>query len=89
MPCKECENGKVKWGETGDCQYDSISECEEANKDYYEDMKETKIVELVIENDNESLAIDAISLVTSPSNRARFCVSLEKRKNNLTFAKGR
>ena len=41
MPCEECENGKVKWGKTGECQYDSIAECEEANKDYYE--KETKI----------------------------------------------
>jgi|TARA_R110000824_G_scaffold323541_1_gene510486 hypothetical protein len=86
MPCKECENGKVKWGETGDCQYESIAECEEANKDYYEDMKETKIVELVIENDNESLAIDAISLVTSPAIEQDF-VFFGKEKNNLTFAK--
>jgi hypothetical protein len=86
MPCKECENGKVKWGKTGDCKYDSIAECEEANKDYYEDMKETKIVELVIENDNESLAIDAISLVTAPAIEQDF-VFFGKEKNNLTFAK--
>ena len=35
MPCYKCENGKWKFGETGKCQYDSKSQCEEANKDYY------------------------------------------------------
>jgi len=35
MPCYECENNKWKFGETGECQYDSKSECETANKDYY------------------------------------------------------
>ena len=48
MPCEKCDNGKYKWGKTGSCTYDSVAECEEANKDYYEDMKTTKIVELVI-----------------------------------------
>jgi len=86
MPCEECENGKVKWGKTGDCQYDSIAECEEANKDYYEEIKETKIVELVIDESNESLAIDAISLVSAPAIEQDF-VYFGKEKNNLTFAK--
>jgi len=84
MPCEECENGKVKWGKTGSCEYDSIAECEEANKDYYE--KTTSIVELVIEDDNQELAIDAISLVTSPAIEQDF-VYFGKEKNNLTFAK--
>ena len=35
MPCYECENGKWKFGQTGECQYDSKSECETENKDYY------------------------------------------------------
>ena len=35
MPCYECEEGKWRFGETGDCQYDSKSDCETANKDYY------------------------------------------------------
>ena len=39
MPCLECENGKWKFGETGKCQYDSKSDCETANKDYYEEIK--------------------------------------------------
>tara|TARA_R100000742_G_scaffold3746_1_gene887 strand:+ start:206 stop:934 length:729 start_codon:yes stop_codon:yes gene_type:complete len=86
MPCEECENGKVKWGKTGECQYDSIAECEEANKDYYEEPKITKIKELVIADDSQELAIDAISLVSSPAIEQDF-VYFGKEKNNLTFAK--
>ena len=86
MPCEECENGKYKWGKTGSCEYDSISECEEANKDYYEEIKETKIVELVIDESNESLAIDAISLVSAPAIEENM-VYMSKAKNNLTLAK--
>ena len=85
MPCEECENGKYKWGKTGSCKYDTKADCDEDNKDYYEDMKETKIVELIIA-DNEELAIDAISLVTSPAIESEF-VFFGKEKNNLTFAK--
>ena len=53
MPCEKCEDGKYKWGKTGSCKYDSKAECEEANKDYYDKMKETKIVELIIQDDNQ------------------------------------
>ena len=49
-------------------------------------MKETKIVELVIADDSQELAIDAISLVTSPAIEQDF-VFFGKEKNNLTFAK--
>jgi len=86
MPCEECENGKYKWGKTGSCTYDSVAECEEANKDYYEEIKETKIVELVIDESNESLAIDAISLVSAPAIEENM-VYMSKAKNNLTLAK--
>ena len=34
MPCKKCESGKYKWGDYGDCKYDSLSECESANSGY-------------------------------------------------------
>tara|TARA_R110000803_G_scaffold72223_7_gene135798 strand:+ start:1014 stop:1628 length:615 start_codon:yes stop_codon:yes gene_type:complete len=49
-------------------------------------MKNTKIVELVIQDENQELAIDAISLVTSPAIEQDF-VYFGKEKNNLTFAK--
>tara|TARA_B100001250_G_scaffold399818_1_gene409621 strand:- start:1372 stop:2094 length:723 start_codon:yes stop_codon:yes gene_type:complete len=84
MPCKKCKDGKVKWGETGSCEYDTIAECEEANKDYYE--KTTSIVELVIDESNESLAIDCISLVSAPAIEENM-VYMSKAKNNLTLAK--
>tara|TARA_R110002167_G_scaffold80217_1_gene220521 strand:- start:7085 stop:7798 length:714 start_codon:yes stop_codon:yes gene_type:complete len=84
MPCEECENGKYKWGKTGSCSYDTIAECEADNKDYYE--KTTSIVELVIDESNESLAIDAISLVSAPAIEENM-VYMSKAKNNLTLAK--
>ena len=84
MPCEKCENEKYKWGKTGSCTYDSVAECEEANKDYYE--KTTSIVELVIDDSNESLAIDAISLVTAPAIEENM-VYMSRAKNNLTLAK--
>ena len=49
-------------------------------------MKETRIVELIIADDSQELAIDAISLVTSPAIEQDF-VYFGKEKNNLTFAK--
>tara|TARA_R110000803_G_scaffold25845_5_gene61733 strand:+ start:2965 stop:3573 length:609 start_codon:yes stop_codon:yes gene_type:complete len=49
-------------------------------------MKETRIVELVIGDESQELAIDAISLVTSPAIEQDF-VYFGKEKNNLTFAK--
>jgi len=86
MPCEECENGKYKWGKTGSCKYDTKADCEEDNKDYYEEEKTTSIVELVINDENQELAIDAISLVTAPAIEQDF-VFFGKEKNNLTFAK--
>tara|TARA_R100001086_G_scaffold125343_3_gene64805 strand:- start:429 stop:1151 length:723 start_codon:yes stop_codon:yes gene_type:complete len=86
MPCKKCKNGKTKWGEKGECEYETVAECEEANKDYYEDLKVTKIVELLVSEENKDLTIDAISLVNSPAIEQDF-VYFGKEKNNLTLAK--
>jgi hypothetical protein len=49
-------------------------------------MKPTRIVELVIQDDNQELAIDAISLVSAPAIEQDF-VYFGKEKNNLTLAK--
>lgn len=48
--------------------------------------KNTRIVELVIADDSQELAIDAISLVSSPAIEENM-VFFGKEKNNLTFAK--
>ena len=34
MPCTKCEEGKYKWGETGECKYDTLQDCESANHKY-------------------------------------------------------
>jgi hypothetical protein len=78
MPCKECDNGKYKWGD-GDCQYDNLQECEKAHDTY-------DIVELIVDENNEELAIDAISLVTSPAIETDF-VYFNDIESNLTLAK--
>jgi len=49
-------------------------------------MESTKIVELLIDENSEELAIDAISLVSAPAIEQDF-VYFGKEKNNLTFAK--
>ena len=49
-------------------------------------MNDTRIVELVIDEDSQELAIDAISLVSAPAIEQDF-VFFGKEKNNLTFAK--
>ena len=78
MPCKQCENGKYKWG-NGDCKYDTLQECEKAHQNY-------DIVELIVDENNEELAIDAISLVTSPAIETDF-VYFNATESNLTLAK--
>tara|TARA_R110002020_G_scaffold470398_1_gene696265 strand:- start:6771 stop:7871 length:1101 start_codon:yes stop_codon:yes gene_type:complete len=34
MPAKQCQNGKWKWGESGECVYDSEQEANDDNADY-------------------------------------------------------
>ena len=34
MPCTKCEEGKYKWGETGECEYATKEACESANHKY-------------------------------------------------------
>ena len=50
-------------------------------------MKPTRIVELVIQDDNQELAIDAISLVSAPAIEQDFVFMKKKEKSNLTLAK--
>ena len=43
MPCTKCEDGKYKWGETGECKYDTKEACEKANPKKYSKMKPTPL----------------------------------------------
>lgn len=35
MPCEECENGYYKWGQTGECEYETLEDCQLANQGEY------------------------------------------------------
>tara|TARA_R110002020_G_scaffold225959_5_gene436318 strand:- start:16087 stop:16470 length:384 start_codon:yes stop_codon:yes gene_type:complete len=35
MPCEECENGLYKWGATGECEYQTLEDCQTANQGEY------------------------------------------------------
>jgi hypothetical protein len=51
MPCKECENGKWRWGESGECMYESKEDCEIANQDaYLEETLKPKADDIVIDH---------------------------------------
>ena len=43
MPCTKCKDGKYKWGETGECKYDTKESCEKANPKNYNKMRPTPI----------------------------------------------
>jgi len=43
MPCTKCKDGKYKWGETGECKYDSKESCEKANPKKYSKMRPTPL----------------------------------------------
>jgi chromosome segregation ATPase len=43
MPCKKCKDGKYKWGNTGECKYDTKEACEKANLKKYNNMKPTPL----------------------------------------------
>ena len=32
MPCYKCSNGKYKYGENGNCQFDTLGKCREAEQ---------------------------------------------------------
>ena len=43
MPCTKCEDGKYKWGKTGECKYDTKEACEKANPKKYNKMQPTPL----------------------------------------------
>ena len=35
MPCEECEEGMYKWGENGECLYETLEDCQLANQEEF------------------------------------------------------
>jgi len=42
MPAEECNNGMWKWGETGECKYETQEEAEQDNEDTIEKKKKQR-----------------------------------------------
>jgi HK97 family phage prohead protease len=59
MPAKECENGKWKSGETGECKYETQEEAEKDNEDYneLEEMKLEKRHIISVTEDDDTYTI--------------------------------
>ena len=59
MPAEECNNGKWKWGETGECKYETQEEAEEDNEDYNEteEMKLDKRHIISVTEDDDTYTI--------------------------------
>ena len=44
MPCTKCKDeNKWKWGESGECKYESKEACEKANPKHYNKMRPTPL----------------------------------------------
>ena len=43
MPCTKCKDGKYKWGESGECKYETKEACEKANHKYNKMEKPTPL----------------------------------------------
>ena len=56
MPCTKCKEGKYKWGKTGECEYDSLDACEQANHKY--EMKPTPLGQKTYEEYAKELGVD-------------------------------
>ena len=61
MPSIECDNGKWKWGETGECKYETQEEAESDNEDYISDNEEDRDMTTL----NTTAYDNAVSLIKS------------------------
>jgi hypothetical protein len=72
MPCTKCEDGKYKWGETGECKYDSKEACEKANPKKYSKMNPTPLGKKTYEEYEKELKefnlskVERVELATIP-----------------------
>ena len=57
MPAEECNNGMWKWGETGECKYESQEEAEEDNEDYEEEQN-NKIMKEQVKDKRHIISIE-------------------------------
>ena len=94
MPAEECNNGKWKWGETGECKYDSQEEAEEDNEDYYENnddcscdycscdsncnCKNNKEIEVEVEEKSTEMQLDKRHIISITEDDDTYTIVYEK-----------
>jgi len=94
MPAEECNNGKWKWGETGECKYDSQEEAEEDNEDYYENnddcscdycscdsncnCKNNKEIEVEVEEKSTEMQLDRRHIISITEDDDTYTIVYEK-----------
>tara|TARA_R100000789_G_scaffold98583_2_gene102795 strand:+ start:564 stop:1526 length:963 start_codon:yes stop_codon:yes gene_type:complete len=79
MPAEECNNGKWKWGETGECKYDSQEEAEKDNEDYYENNEEkNKEIEVEVEEKSTEMQLDKRHIISVTENDDTYTIVYEK-----------
>jgi len=79
MPAEECNNGKWKWGETGECKYDSQEEAEEDNEDYYENNEgKNKEIEVEVEEKSTEMQLDKRHIISVTEDDDTYTIVYEK-----------
>jgi hypothetical protein len=79
MPAEECNNGLWKWGETGECKYDSQEEAEEDNEDYYENNEEkNKEIEVEVEEKSTEMQLDKRHIISVTEDDDTYTIVYEK-----------
>ncbi len=79
MPAEECNNGKWKWGETGECKYDSQEEAEKDNEDYYENNEEkNKEIEVEVEEKSTEMQLDKRHIISVTEDDDTYTIVYEK-----------
>ena len=92
MPSIECENGKWKFGETGECKYDSQEEAEKDNEDYYENnddcscdsncnCKNNNDIEVEVEEKSMEMQLDKRHIVSITETEDTYTIVYEKDKD--------
>ena len=89
MPAEECNNGKWKWREPGECKYDSQEEAEEDNEDYYENnddcscdsncnCKNNKEIEVEVEEKSMEMKLDKRHIISVTEDDDTYTIVYEK-----------
>ena len=79
MPAEECNNGLWKWGETGECKYETQEEAEEDNEDYYENNEgKNKEIEVEVEEKSTEMQLDKRHIISVTEDDDTYTIVYEK-----------